>query len=67
MNCSKMKTIPKRISLSDNRCFVGACVNCGEFTYYCETIHKYMCCQCCEKPVKPRPTTKELPIDREKG
>jgi hypothetical protein len=47
-DCSKILSIPKEISLSDNRCFSGGCEKCGDLTCYCETIHKYMCCPCCK-------------------
>jgi hypothetical protein len=51
MNCNnnKVKTIPTKISLYDNRCFAGACEKCKEFTYYCEHIKKYMHCKCCKE------------------
>jgi len=47
-NNKKVKTIPKSISLHDNRCFNGPCFKCGELTIYCEHMSKYICCECCK-------------------
>ena len=51
MNCNnkKIKTIPERISLHDNRCFLGFCEKCDCVTVYCQHIEKYICCKCCKE------------------
>lgn len=47
-NHKKIKSIPKEMSLHDNRCFNGYCENCTTLTVYCEHKSKYICCDCCE-------------------
>jgi hypothetical protein len=41
-------TIPKELSLHDNRCWLGLC-ECGRYVIYCEYLEKYICCKCCHK------------------
>jgi hypothetical protein len=41
-------TIPKDLSLHDNRCWSGYCIHCNKQVYFCEYFDKYICCDCCK-------------------
>lgn len=62
-NNNKIKTIPKTISLKDNRCFGGICKKCDKYTsYFCEHINKYIHCECCDEMKENKKMDKSLII-----